>query len=275
MKLQKLYRYVRQAADEYNLIEDGDKIAVAVSGGKDSLALLYALAGLRRFYPASFTLCAITVDIGFGMDFTPVQRLCEELDVPFLVCQTQIKEIVFHPDNPNGSCSFCANLRRGALVSKASELGCTKLALGHHKEDIVYTMMMSMLFEGRFYAVSPYTAYNDSKMAVIRPLIYASEGEIRSFAQQYHLPVIKNLCPRDGHSARSDMQQLMKQLNTIYPDARDRFFHAIENGNIEDWTAARTHMDVKQLHNQNQAQKEQKEQKGNERKEGDSSGGGI
>ena len=275
MKLQKLYRYVRQAADEYNLIEDGDKIAVAVSGGKDSLALLYALAGLRRFYPASFTLCAITVDIGFGMDFTPVQRLCEELDVPFFVCQTQIKEIVFHPDNPNGSCSFCANLRRGALVSKASELGCTKLALGHHKEDIVYTMMMSMLFEGRFYAVSPYTAYNDSKMAVIRPLIYASEGEIRSFAQQYHLPVIKNLCPRDGHSARSDMQQLMKQLNTIYPDARDRFFHAIETGNIEDWTAARTHMDVKQIHNQNQIQKEQKERKGKERKDGDSSGGEI
>ena len=258
MKLQKLYRYVRQAADQYRLIEDGDKIAVAVSGGKDSLALLYALAGLRRFYPASFTLCAITVDIGFGMDFTPVQKLCEELDVPFFVCQTQIREIVFHPENPNGSCSFCANLRRGALVSKASELGCTKLALGHHKEDIVYTMMMSMLFEGRFYAVSPYTAYNDSKMAVIRPLIYASEGGIRSFAQQYHLPVIKNLCPRDGHSARSDMQQLMKQLNVIYPDARDRFFHAIENGNIEDWTAAHTHMDVKQLHNQSQIQKEQK-----------------
>lgn len=247
MKLQKLYRYVRQAADEYHLIEEGDKIAVAVSGGKDSLALLYALAGLRRFYPASFTLCAITVDIGFGMDFTPVQKLCEELDVPFYLCSTQIKEIVFHHDNPNGSCSFCANLRRGALVSKALELGCTKLALGHHKEDIVYTMMMSMLFEGRFYAVSPYTAYDDSQIAVIRPLIYASEGEIRSFAEQSNLPVIKNLCPRDGHSARSDMQQLMKQLNTIYPDARDRFFYAIENGNIEDWTAARTHMDVKQL----------------------------
>lgn len=247
MKLQKLYRYVRQAADEYHLIEEGDKIAVAVSGGKDSLALLYALAGLRHFYPASFTLCAITVDIGFGMDFAPVKELCEKLEVPFYLCSTQIKEIVFHPDNPNGSCSFCANLRRGALVSKALELGCTKLALGHHKEDIVYTMMMSMLFEGRFYAVSPYTAYDDSQIAVIRPLIYASEGEIRSFAEQSNLPVIKNLCPRDGHSARSDMQQLMKQLNTIYPDARDRFFHAIENGNIEDWTAARTHMDVKQL----------------------------
>lgn len=119
MKLQKLYRYVRQAADEYNLIEDGDKIAVAVSGGKDSLALLYALAGLKRFYPASFTICAITIDIGFGMDFTPVQRLCDELDVPFFICNTQIKDIVFHPENPNGSCSFCANLRRGALISKA------------------------------------------------------------------------------------------------------------------------------------------------------------
>ena len=150
MKLQKLYRYVRQATDEYNLIEDGDKIAVAVSGGKDSLALLYALA---------------------GMDFTPVQRLCDELDVPFFICHTQIKYIVFHPENPNGSCSFCANLRRGALISKALELGCTKLALGHHKEDIIYTMMMSMLFEGRFYAVSPYTAYDDSQIAVIRPLI--------------------------------------------------------------------------------------------------------
>ena len=247
MKLQKLYRYVRQAADEYNLIEDGDKIAVAVSGGKDSLALLYALAGLKRFYPASFTICAITIDIGFEMDFTPVQRLCDELDVPFFICHTQIKDIVFHPENPNGSCSFCANLRRGALISKALELGCTKLALGHHKEDIIYTMMMSMLFEGRFYAVSPYTAYDDSQIAVIRPLIYVSEGEIKNFAQQYQLPVIKNLCPRDGHSARSDMEPLMKQLTSIYPDAKDRFFHAIENGNIDDWTAAHTHMDVKQL----------------------------
>lgn len=210
MKLQKLYRYVRQAADEYNLIEDGDKIAVAVSGGKDSLALLYALAGLKRFYPASFTICAITIDIGFGMDFTPVQRLCDELDVPFFICHTQIKDIVFHHENPNGSCSFCANLRRGALISKALELGCTKLALGHHKEDIIYTMMMSMLFEGRFYTVSPYTAYDDSQIAVIRPLIYVSEGEIKNFAQQYQLPVIKNLCPRDGHSARSDMEPLMK-----------------------------------------------------------------
>lgn len=108
-------------------------------------------------------------------------------------------------------------------------------------------MMMSMLFEGRFYAVSPYTAYDDSQIAVIRPLIYVSEGEIKNFAQQYQLPVIKNLCPRDGHSARSDMEPLMKQLTSIYPDAKDRFFHAIENGNIDDWTAARTHMDVKQL----------------------------
>lgn len=246
MNLQKLYRYVRQAADNYNLIQEGDKIAVAVSGGKDSLALLYALAGLRRFYPASFTLCAITIDIGFGMDFAPVQALCETLDVPFSVCHTQIKDIVFHPENPKGSCSFCANLRRGALVSEASRLGCTKIALGHHKEDIVCTMMMSMLFEGRFYAISPYTAYPDNKMALIRPLIYASEGEIRSFAQKYKLPVVENRCPRDGHSARSDMQKLMKELQKIYPDARDRFFHAIENGTIEDWTAARTHTEVNQ-----------------------------
>lgn len=245
MNMQKLYRYVRQACEKYKLIEEGDKIAVAVSGGKDSLALLYALSGLKRFYPVPFSLCAITVDIGFGMDFSPVEALCKTLDVPFYMCSTQIKDIVFTPQQPGGSCSFCANLRRGALVAEALKQKCTKLALGHHKEDIIYTMMMSMLYEGRFYAISPYTAYSNSDIAIIRPLIYANEGEIFNFSQRYSLPVVKNLCPRDKHSARSDMKELMKKLQINYPDAKDRFFHAIENGCIEDWTSAHEHIDVK------------------------------
>lgn len=239
MELQRLYRYVRQAADRYRLIEDGDRIAVAVSGGKDSLALLYGLAGLRRFYPHPFSLHAITIDIGFGMNFSAVEQLCRKLEVPYTLCSTQIRDIVFHPDSPNGSCSFCANLRRGALVREAVRLGCTKLALGHHKEDIICTMMMSMLYEGRFYSVSPYTPYENSDLAVIRPLIYVSEGEIKSFSCKYQLPVTKNLCPRDGHSARAAMQEMLKELVGRYPDAKERLFHAIETGNIEDWAAAR------------------------------------
>lgn len=238
MDLQKLYRYVRQVCEKYALIEDGDRIAVAVSGGKDSLALLYALAGLRRFYPASFDICAVIIDLGFGMDYEAVESLCRQLDVPCHICRTQIREIVFQDSSQRRHCSFCANLRRGALVQEAMRLGCSKLALGHHRDDVIHTMLMSMIFEGRFYAFSPYTEYPDHRLAVIRPLVYVRECDIKSFAGRYSLPVVQNLCPEDGNSARGDMKELMRQLSARYPDAGKHFFHAIENGNIDDWLAA-------------------------------------
>lgn len=239
MNSQKLYRYVRQAVDRYGLIEPGDFVAAAVSGGKDSLAMLYALAGLRRFYPIPFTLCAIAIDIGFGMDYSPLERFCQELDVPFHLVPTQIREIVENHPEAAKTCSLCANLRRGALVREAAKLGCTKLALGHHRDDIIQTMMLSMIYEGRFYSISPYTCYEDQSLSLIRPLIYVNENEIKHFTEQNALPVIHNKCPLDHTTARNDMKDLLYELQKRYPKVKDRFFHAIETGSIDDWVQAR------------------------------------
>lgn len=239
MDSQKLYSLVRQAVDRYLLIEPGDHIAVGVSGGKDSMILLYALAGLRYFYPSSFKLSAITIDLGFGMDYTPISDFCQKYDIPYHIIQTSISEIVFSEKKSKNPCSLCATLRRGALVNAAKDLGCTKIALGHHKDDIIHTMMMSMIYEGRFYSISPYTAYEDSNMALIRPMIYLSEGQIRSFAEKMQLPIVSNLCPNDGHSARNDMKELTNELSARYPGIRRQFFHAIETGSIDDWVEAR------------------------------------
>lgn len=239
MDSQKLYRYVRQAADRYRLIDPGDKIAVGISGGKDSLVLLYALAGIQRFYPVPFSLIAITADLGFGMCYDDIAAWCSSLSVPYHIEHTHIGQIVFSEKKSKNSCSLCANLRRGALVNAAKACGCTKLALGHHNDDFIQTMMMSMLYEGRFYSFSPYTLYADSKLALIRPLVYVKEGEIRSFAQRMQFPVLPNRCPNDGHSARNDMKEMLSSLSSRYPDAKKRLFSAIEHSPIEDWKNAR------------------------------------
>lgn len=239
MDSQKLYRYVRQAADRYRLIEPGDRIAVGVSGGKDSLVLLYALAGLRRFYPAPFSITAITADLGFGMCYDALLDWCGDLGIPYHIEATKIGQIVFSEMKSKNPCSLCANLRRGALVNAARRLGCTKLALGHHMDDFIQTMMMSMLYEGRFYSFSPCTVYENSGICIIRPLVYVKEGEIASFSQKAQLPVIQNLCPNDKRSARSDMKELLSLLCARYPEAKKHFFHAIESSRIDDWEAAR------------------------------------
>lgn len=238
MDSQKLYSLVRQAADRYRLIEPGDNIGVGISGGKDSMVLLYALAGLQHFYPSAFKLTAITIDLGFGMNYEPISVFCREHNIPYHIIPTAISKIVFSEKKSKNPCSLCATLRRGALVNAAKELGCTKIALGHHRDDIIHTMLMSMIYEGRFYSISPYTAYEDSKMGLIRPMIYLSEGQIRSFAEKMQLPVVSNLCPNDGHSARNDMKDLVSELAARYPGIRRQFFHAIETGAIEDWVEA-------------------------------------
>ncbi|MBQ8637858.1 MAG: tRNA 2-thiocytidine(32) synthetase TtcA [Lachnospiraceae bacterium] len=242
MNTQKLYSYVRQAIDRYLLIETQDHIAVGVSGGKDSLILLYALAGLQKFYPVPFQLTAVVIDLGFGMSYEPVVRFCEDLGVSCQVIPTSIKEIVFSDrkeKDRKSPCSLCANLRRGALVDAAKALGCTKIALGHHRDDIIHTMMMSMIHEGRFYSVSPFTAYEDRELAIIRPLIYLSEGEIKGFVEKMQFPVVANRCPMDSHSARSEMKDLVNQISLNYPGVRRQLFHAIETSTVDDWVQAR------------------------------------
>ncbi len=236
MKLQQLLSYTRRAVDDYQMIQEGDKIAVGISGGKDSLALLYALSHLRIFYPNKFELEAVTVDLGFGnQDFDKIGKLCDELKVNYTIEKTDIAEIIFESRKETNPCSLCAKMRKGALNDRMKSLGCNKVAYGHHKDDIVETMLMSLIYEGRFHTFSPVTYLDRMDMTVIRPFMYLSEGEIQGFAREYELPVAKSSCPVDGYTKREYAKNLVSQLNEENPGAKNRMFRAIINGNIKGW----------------------------------------
>lgn len=243
MTLQKLMSYVRRALDDYHMIAEGDHIAVGISGGKDSLSLLYALAGIRRFYPASYQLSAVTVDLGFGIqDFSKIEQMCNELDVPYIKVETDIGNIVFNERKESNPCALCAKMRKGALNTKMKELGCNKVAYAHHKDDIVVTMLMSLIFEGRFHTFRPVTYLDRMDMTVIRPLMYASEADIIGFVNKNHLPVAKSVCPADGYTKRTYAEELLKRLNQENPGVKDRMFTAIA-GMLYDQPDGRKRMD--------------------------------
>lgn len=236
MKLQQLYSQVRQAIDDYDMIEDGDKIAIGISGGKDSLTLLYALAGLRKFYLKKFDLVAISVDLGIApVDMSAIRQLCDELNVPLTLIPTQIGPIIFDERKESSPCSLCAKMRKGALNEAAIKLGCNKVAYAHHMDDIIETMFLSMIYEGKFYTFPPVTHLDKSNLTVIRPLMYVIEADVIGFKNKYQLPVVKNPCPADGHTRREYVKQLIRQINRENPGVKKRFFHAIETGNIEGW----------------------------------------
>ncbi|MDD5937116.1 MAG: ATP-binding protein [Clostridiales bacterium] len=236
MKLQLLYSLTRKAIDDYHMIEEGDRIAVGISGGKDSLTLLYALAGLRRFYPKKFEIEAITVSLGFdGFDTSQIAALCKELDVNYTVVQTDIAEIIFDARKETNPCSLCAKMRKGAFNDKAKELGCNKSAYAHHKDDVIETTLMSLLFEGRYYTFSPVTYLDRMDITLIRPMIYVDEADVIGFKNAMNLPVIKNPCPVDGYTKREYAKDLVKKLNKDHPGARTRLFHAVTEGLLEDW----------------------------------------
>lgn len=238
MKLQRVLSEVRKAVDDYHMIAEGDKIAVGISGGKDSLTLLYALSSLRRFYPHPFDLVAVTVDLGFAnLDLTEIKKLCEKLEVPYTVVKTQIGQIVFEQRQENNPCALCAKMRKGALNKVMKQLGCNKIAYAHHMDDVVETMMLSLLYEGRFHTFSPVTYLDDTGLTVIRPLIYMKEADVIGFVRKYEVPVVKSPCPADGHTKREYVKQLLKQLNTENPGVKQRMFTAIQNGcdNLKEW----------------------------------------
>lgn len=236
MKLQQLLSYTRKALDDYQMIEDGDKIAIGVSGGKDSLTLLYALSGIRRFYPKNFELEAITVNMGFQeLDFTAVATLCKELNINYTVVETDIAEIIFNHRKESNPCSLCAKMRKGAFNTKASELGCNKEAYAHHYDDVIETMLMSLIYEGRIHCFSPVTYLDRSEITLIRPLIYVEEKDIKGFRNANHLPVVKNPCPVDGYTKREYIKQLIKNLGQESPGLRERLFHAIQSSEINGW----------------------------------------
>lgn len=236
MQLQRLLSYTRKAVDEYQMIEEGDHIAVGISGGKDSLTLLYALHGLKRFYPKKFDLTAITVDLGYEeFDLTPIQELCKELEIPYIIEKSDIYNILFNIRKESNPCSLCAKMRKGALNDAIKKVGCNKVAYAHHKDDIIETMLLSLIFEGRFHSFSPRTYLDRMDLTVIRPIMFVDEMDVIGFQNKYQLPVVKSKCPVDGHTKRQYAKELVRQLNQDHPGAKERMFHAILNGNIQGW----------------------------------------
>lgn len=232
---------VRKGVDEYRMIEDGDSVAVGISGGKDSLMLLCALAHLRRYYPKRFELKAITIELGFeGMDFDPVAELCRRLDVEYLRVKTDIKEIVFDVRKEPNPCSLCAKMRRGALNDAIKRLGCNRLALGHHYDDAVETFMLSLVFEGRISCFKPVTYMSRADVYQIRPMIYVPEKKIIRMAERLNLPIVTNPCPADTGSKRHEIKELLASLGETYPDLSSKVFGAMQRLPLEDWAPDRT-----------------------------------
>lgn len=237
MKLQQVYSLTRKAIDDYHMIQAGDEIAVGISGGKDSLTLLYALQGLRRFYPHPFKLCAVTVDLGFdNLKLDKISDLCEDLDVPYHIIHTDIAKIIFEDRRESNPCSLCAKMRKGALNDAMKAIGYNKVAYAHHKDDVVETMMMSLIYEGRLHTFRPVTYLDRTDITVIRPLIYMNEADVIGFVNKYKVPVVKSPCPADGHTKREYIKNLVQKINLESPGVKGRIFTAIQSGKLDGWS---------------------------------------
>lgn len=235
MPMQKLMGLVRRCVDDYNMIQEGDRIAVGVSGGKDSLVLLTLLAGLREYFDKPFQLEAITIDMGLGMDYSGVEQLCRELDVPYTIINTQIAPIIFDHRKEKNPCSLCAKMRRGALNQAILERGFNKLALGHHYDDAVETFLMNLLFEGRIGCFQPVTNLDRTGIIQIRPMLYIHEKTVDNFAVRQGLPVVENRCPVDKVTKRGEVKQLIFDLSKTYPDLKERIFGAMQRYPLPEW----------------------------------------
>ena len=234
--MQHILGLVRRCVEDYRMIAPNDRLAVGVSGGKDSLLTLVALAQLRRFYPIPFTLEAITLEMGMpGMDFSPVAALCETLEVPYQRIQVPVYQIVFEERREKNPCSLCAKLRRGSLNTALTERGIHKIALGHHYDDAIETLLMNLLFEGRIGCFQPVTYLNRTDVTQIRPLLYCREDEIRRTAERLQLPVVHNPCPADGSSRRQEVKELIGQLEKTYPDLKQKLFGSIQRYPLYGW----------------------------------------
>jgi len=232
--IQRILSHLRRAVDTYKMIDDGDKIAVGLSAGKDSLTLLYGLSQLRLFYPKKFDIIAVTIDCGFdGFDLTEVKSLCDKLNVEYHIIPVNIKQIVFDIRKEKNPCSLCSKLRHGALNKAAKNLGCNKVALAHHLDDSVETFMLNLIYESRIGSFSPVTYLDRSDLTLIRPLIYMPEKEIKSFVKGQNLPVVKNSCPADKKTRREEVKILLGDLSRKYRNFKYNIFSAIEKAEID------------------------------------------
>ena len=233
-ELKRMLSFVRRAVDDYGMIEEGDVIAVGISGGKDSLALLKTLAEMRRFYPQKYEVKAITVDMGFeGADYSTIKAYCDSLGVEYKIVDTDIAKIIFDVRREPNPCSLCAKMRRGSLHLAAVEMGCNKVALGHHFDDVVETFMMNLFCEGRLGCFSPLTYLSNRKINLIRPMIYATEKDVIYFARRQNLPVVASLCPEDHNTERENMKNLLADIEKTNKGLKHRIFKAICKGKID------------------------------------------
>ncbi len=234
--MQQILSRLRRCVEDYDMIAAGDRIAVGVSGGKDSLLLLYAMAKLREFYPVPFELHALTVHPGApDMDFAPVSELCEKLGVPYHLVHTELFHIIFDLRQEKNPCSLCAKMRRGALHGAMGELGLNKIALGHHFDDAIETFFLSLFYEGRLSCFEPVTYLDRTGITQIRPLLYCGEGMIRNAVQRFSLPVVPNPCPADGNTRRQEVKELVARLSAGYPRLKDYVFGAMQRLPLPQW----------------------------------------
>lgn len=234
-KQKRLLGQVRKAVNDYRMIQEGDKVAVGVSG-KDSMSLLIALRQLQQFSEVRFELMAITLTFGIGeLDLSYTKALCEKIGVPYHIEETQIGKIVFEERKESNPCALCAKLRRGALNAVAKANGCTKIALGHHRDDVIETYMLCSFYEGRLYTFAPVTELDESGVTLIRPMIYLEEREIKAFIRANDIQPIHNPCLANGTTKREEMKQLLMKLCADNPDAKNNLFGAIKRSEIEGW----------------------------------------
>lgn len=234
--MQRILSTMRQAIEHYNMIEEGDKIAVCLSGGKDSTTLLLALKNLQIFYPKKFELVAITINPGFDFFYTEkLEKLCEEIGVKLIIEESHIKEIVFDIRNEKNPCSLCANLRRGIINSIAIREGCNKIALGHNQEDVLETFFLNLLYTGKIHTFSPVSYMDRSKITLIRPLIYTQEKEIKRFIKKAGIEPMAKCCPMDGVSKRENMKELINEFQKEIPQIKANLLGAIKRSGIDGW----------------------------------------
>ncbi len=233
--MQKLMGLMRRCIDDYDMIQAGDRVAVGVSGGKDSLVLLQLLAGLREYFNKPFTLEAITIDMGLGMDYSAIEDLCQRLNVPYTIVKTEIGPIIFDHRKEKNPCSMCAKMRRGALNQAILDRGFNKLALGHHYDDAVETFVMNLLFEGRIGCFQPVTNLDRTGIIQIRPMLYIHEKTVDNFARRMQLPVTENRCPVDKTTKRTEIKELIYEMSQRYPDLKERIFGAMQRYPLEQW----------------------------------------
>ena len=231
--MQKLMGLVRRCVEDYRMIDPGDRIAVGVSGGKDSLVLLQLLAGLRQY--SQFELEAVTIDMGLGMDYSPVEAFCEKLEVPYTLVKTEIGPIIFDYRKEKNPCSMCAKMRRGALNQAILDRGIRKIALGHHFDDAVETFLMSLIYEGRISCFQPVTDLDRTGVIQIRPMLYLHEKTVDNFAKRMELPVVENRCVVDKQTKREEIKKLVYDLSQTYPDLKERVFGAMQRLPLPEW----------------------------------------